>query len=250
MKQYSLLSVICSLLTVLCSGCQQKLPVIHFVDPKIGNMGEPITISGANFGDERGESFVTVAGVQPTGPSYINWQDSKIIIQTPEFGDSGLVYVHVNGKKSNSALFTNQARLPKQTPDGESGLGPKIISVKPQNGPIGSVVTITGTGFGTSRDSGGVFFSWNAEALLPVPAETRFQEFTEVSETEFGYEMWSEREIQVRIPDGAVGGNMEIRTARGSTFGFRKRTGRNETSRLTAAITPLPPWSLRAARKS
>jgi transglutaminase-like putative cysteine protease len=42
-------------------------------------------------------------------------------------------------------------------------------------------------------------------------------EFIETSETEFGYEMWSEREIRVRVPDGAAGGNIQIRTVRGNS---------------------------------
>jgi transglutaminase-like putative cysteine protease len=40
-------------------------------------------------------------------------------------------------------------------------------------------------------------------------------EEVEVSETEFGYELWSEREIRVRVPDGAIGGNLTVRTFRG-----------------------------------
>jgi transglutaminase-like putative cysteine protease len=39
----------------------------------------------------------------------------------------------------------------------------------------------------------------------------------EVSGTEFGYELWNEREIRVRVPDGAIGGNLTVRTFRGDT---------------------------------
>jgi hypothetical protein len=91
------------------------------------------------------------------------------------------------------------------------------MQVTPQAGSIGSVVSISGTGFGSSRGSCGVFFSWNAEFPSSAPAESRVQEYTEVQEDEFGYELWNEREIQVRIPDGAVSGNMEIRSPRGNS---------------------------------
>jgi transglutaminase-like putative cysteine protease len=90
-------------------------------------------------------------------------------------------------------------------------------------------VNIHGTGFGSSRSDGGVFFAWKALASASAPIEARVQEFTEVSETEFGYELWTDREIRVRIPDGASGGNIEVRTARGNSppmaFNLAGRSG-------------------------
>jgi hypothetical protein len=180
-------------------------------------MGEPVIIRGAFFGKDRDESYVTIAGVQPTSVSYLQWGDEEIIFRVPEFGEAGLIYIHVKGKKSNGVLFANQATLPSQT-YGETGTGPRIISITPQAGAIGAPVSISGTGFGGSRGNGGVFFSWNAQTPASAPAEARLQEFIEVSETEFGYELWTDREIRVRVPDGAAGGNMEIRTARGNSL--------------------------------
>jgi hypothetical protein len=87
--------------------------VIDFVEPKIGFLGEPLVINGANFGGERGDSYVTIAGTRPTGSSYQLWQDDKIVFRVPEFGESGLVYVFVNGKKSNAALFSDRLKMPK-----------------------------------------------------------------------------------------------------------------------------------------
>jgi hypothetical protein len=83
--KYSL-TVLLLAVTVLFCGCRQKAPVIHSVDPKIGNLGEPLIVHGANFGSERGESFVTIAGTRPTGSSYQLWQDDKIVFKVPEFG--------------------------------------------------------------------------------------------------------------------------------------------------------------------
>jgi transglutaminase-like putative cysteine protease len=42
----------------------------------------------------------------------------------------------------------------------------------------------------------------------------------EVFETESGYELWGEREIRVRVPDGAISGNIEVRTPQGSSRPF------------------------------
>ena len=202
---------------VLFAGCRAQAPVIYSIDPQIGIMGEPVTINGDFFGDTRDESYVTVAGVQPTSMSYQDWQDNKITFRIREFGEAGLIYVYVKGRKSNGMLFANQATLPSRVQGSEAGTGPRIISVTPQTGSPGALVSINGTGFGSSRGNGGVFFSWNAQMSASAPAEANIPEFAEVSENEFGYEMWADREIRVRVPDGTVAGNLEVRTSRGNS---------------------------------
>jgi transglutaminase-like putative cysteine protease len=203
------------LLTILLSltGCRVQAPVIDSIYPQIGRMGEPVTIKGSFFGAERNESYVTIAGTPPTSRSYLNWNDNEITGRVPEFGEAGLVYVYVKNRKSNGVLFANQATLPSQVRGG--GAGPRIVSITPANGLIGAPLSISGTGFGSSRGNGGVFFSWNAEMQGSAPLEARLQEYTEVSESEFGYELWTDREIQIRVPDGAVSGNVEVRNERG-----------------------------------
>ena len=195
---------------LLLAGCRSNDPVIFSIYPSIGVMGEPITILGSAFGDERDASFVTIAGAQPTGTAYLEWSDNRIRLRVPELGEAGLVFVHVGGRRSNGVIFVNEAALPR-TVGGRTGLGPMVGSIAPHAGAVGSLVTITGSGFGNSRGSGGVFFSRNVDAGWGA------REFIEVSEAEFGYELWSDREIRVRVPDGAATGSMEVRTARGSS---------------------------------
>ncbi|MDR0457288.1 MAG: IPT/TIG domain-containing protein [Treponema sp.] len=217
-------------LLMVLAGCRPQTPLIHSIYPQTGSMGETVTIKGASFGKERDESYITIAGAQPTGMSYLEWQDNEIMFRTPEFGEAGLVYVYVKGKKSNGVLFTNRATLPRPVRDDVRAAGPRVTAVTPQSGTAGALVSIYGTGFGNSRGNGGVFFAWNALSPASAPLEARVQEFAEVAETEFGYELWTDREIRVRIPDGASGGNMEIRTARGGSspplgFDLAARTG-------------------------
>jgi len=210
-------------------SCRPQVPLIRSIYPQIGSMGEIVTIKGAFFGKERDESYITIAGAQPTGMSYLEWQDDEIMFRTPEFGEAGLIYVYVKGRKSNGVLFANRATLPRLVRGDDTAAGPRVISITPPSGAVGALVSIRGTGFGNSRLNGGVFFSWNAQASASAPLEARIQEFAEVSEIEFGYEQWTDREIRVRIPDGASGGNMEIRTARGSSppmvFDLNSRPG-------------------------
>jgi hypothetical protein len=182
-------------------------------------MGEILTIRGENFGSPGDESYITIGGIPPTGSSYIEWRDDFISLTVPEFGEAGLVYVHRGGKKSNPMLFSNKATLPQPMERDEVGIGPRIFSITPPSGSVGSLITIKGSGFGSSREESGVFFAWNAESSLAAPAETRNAEpeSIEVFDAEFGYDLWSEREIRVRVPDGAVNGNLEVRTSRGNS---------------------------------
>ena len=206
-------------------SCDSKIPVISSIDPKIGRMGDVITITGKNFGASREESHVTIAGISPTNSSYFLWEDNLIMVRIPEFGESGLLYVHSKGRKSNGVLFSNSASVPRPVDGEELGLAPKIISIKPQTGAPGTIITITGSNFGVSQESslssalneGGVFFSWDYKPVSLNPYIVREPEYIEVSETEFGYVSWNTREIQVRVPDGAVSGNIEVRTPHGKS---------------------------------
>jgi transglutaminase-like putative cysteine protease len=96
----------------------------------------------------------------------------------------------------------------------EAGNGPRISSIEPASGPIGSLLTIHGSDFGSSRNNSGVVFSWAAEA---APGIIESPGFIEISEAEFGYELWADREIRVRVPDGAISGNLEVRTPGGNS---------------------------------
>ncbi|GHU98080.1 hypothetical protein FACS189483_05630 [Spirochaetia bacterium] len=218
MNRHCFLLLISVLLLVLCVGCEKQEPVITSIYPRIGQMGEVVTIRGENFGDERDEtSYVTIAGIAPTSSAYIDWRDGYIALRVPEFGESGLVYVYREGAKSNAAIFSNQAGIPKPMPGDDVGVGPRITAVTPRSGPIGSVVTIQGHNFGASREGSSVLFTWDAEASAAAPAELSGPTQVEVFDSDFGYEFWSEREIRVRVPDGAISGVLEVQTGRGSS---------------------------------
>ena len=208
-----LLGIILCLL--LFSGCKEKTPEIFSIEPRMGQMGDIITIRGSGFRIERNEAYITIAGTPPTSSSYLSWSDEEITVITPQFGEAGLVHVHRGRVKSNPALFANTAILPIAANNDQGNL-PRINSIEPSSGPIGSLITIRGSNFGTSRGNSGVFFSWSAEAS-PASTGSLLPEFVEPFESEFGYELWGDREIQIRVPDGAISGNLEVRTPRGQS---------------------------------
>jgi hypothetical protein len=204
-------------LSVLFFSCNSKIPVISSIDPKIGNMGDIITLRGDNFGASRDESYVSIAGIAPTNSSYYTWQDDLILLRLPESGESGLVYVYVRGKRSNGVLFSNSAAVPRPVEGEDFGMEPKIAVISPQTGAPGTFITITGNNFGASRENAGAFFSWDYELHSFNPYVVTEPEFIEVSETELGYETWNAREIRIRLPDGAVSGSFKIKTPNGES---------------------------------
>ncbi|MCL2233603.1 MAG: IPT/TIG domain-containing protein, partial [Treponema sp.] len=143
--------ILCMGFLSACAG--GEAPEITSIYPRIGLMGEPLVIRGSGFGSERNESYVTIAGTPPTSSSYLSWSDQEIVVRIPEFGDAGLIRVHRGRTKSNPVLFANQAALPERV-SGEAadiGINPRIISVEPASGPVGSLITIQGSNFGSSR---------------------------------------------------------------------------------------------------
>lgn len=204
-------------IALLTAGCVGGGPRIDSIDPRIGNRGEILTIRGSGFQDARGENTILIAGTSPTSSSYIEWSDTRIAVRIPDFGESGLVYVSINGKKSNPALYTNRASVPLPVSSSDEGIGPRAIAVEPASGAIGAPITITGRNFGAARENGAVLFSWSAETSPAAPAAARAPDAIEASDLEFGYELWSDREIRVRVPDGAVSGAIRIKTDRGTS---------------------------------
>ena len=197
------------------AACREQGPEIHSINPRIGRMGDILVILGRGFGEERNQSYVSIAGTPPVSSSYLSWNDAEIIVRVPDFGDSGLVFVHIGNNRSNPALFSNQSIMPATILQAE-GNGPRITSIEPVSGPIGTLLTIRGSNFGVSRKDSGVFFPWESESQQSF-SDLPYQAYVEVSEAEFGYEFWSEREIRIRVPSGAVSGNLELRTPRGNS---------------------------------
>jgi len=140
-----------------------------------------------------------------------------ITLRVPEFAEPGLIYVHREGRKSNPVLFANRAAMPERVRADELSNVPQVNSIQPSSAAVGTLITIQGSNFGSSRGNSGVWFAWDAESPPSAPLEHRFSEGVEVFDTDFGHEFWSEREIRVRVPDGAVSGNLEIRTSRGNS---------------------------------
>jgi len=82
-------------------------PEITSMDKNSLKSGEAIRLSGRNFGDARGNSFVKFNSIQAT--QYSTWKDNEIIVIAPEGITDGNISVVVNGKESNKMAYTVKA---------------------------------------------------------------------------------------------------------------------------------------------
>jgi transglutaminase-like putative cysteine protease len=198
---------------VLVMSCKENAPTILSIDPPVALPGEVVTIRGDSFGSEQNDSFITLDSNPPISSAYLAWTDNHIQFRVPEIGRSGLVFVYKDGKKSNPSLFAYADTIPQRAVEESGFMEPQIHSLEPSISAVGSTMTILGSGFGTLREGGMVLF--------PSAADPSGQQWIEASTGGADYTLWSDREIQVMVPDGAASGNLELRTAWGNAAPVR-----------------------------
>src|SRR6266446_2267812 len=139
-------------------------PAISSLSTTSGPVGTSVTVSGSNFGATQGTSTVTFNGTAATPSS---WSATSISVPVPAAATTGPVVVTVTGQASNGVTFT---------------VAPKINSLAPTSGVVGSSVTISGTTFGSTQGTSTVTFngtattpsSWSATSIaVPVPAAAK-----------------------------------------------------------------------------
>lgn len=131
------------------------------LNPSAGGTGTPVTISGTGFGTSQGTNAITFNGI---AASPTTWGDQTVITPVPAGASSGPVVITINGQPTNGQNFA---------------VGANISSIAPTAGGPGTLVTVAGSGFGTSQGSSTVAFngvpaspsSWsNTSISVPVPA--------------------------------------------------------------------------------
>lgn len=175
-------------------------------------------IYGNNFGSEKAESKVEFDGIAPSSSAYISWHNDHIELTIPVFTQSSLIRVVTVNGKSNSLVFMNKSLLPS-APLGKGSLvlGPSIESLSSDSASIGSLIVIKGLNFGANRGDSRVQFSWQGESAVYVPGEEGKRVYVSPSETLGEYESWSDKEIKLRVPDGAFTGGISVVTERGTS---------------------------------
>lgn len=162
-----------SLAAVFATTARAQYDYIQNVTPAPTAVGVQETITGINFGSTQGSSTVNFNTATAT---VYRWNSNQITVAVPNVTGAVSVTVTVNGHRSNAFQITVQ-------PD------PTITSVSPTSGPIGTVVTISGTHFGAAYGGYDAIYFGNTRA---APTS------------------WSDTQIVVPVPTGTPGGNLSL----------------------------------------
>ncbi len=116
-------------------------PNITSITPTTAYSGDSITINGTGFGTTQGSGSVWL-GTKTAG-SIVSWSDTQVVAVVASGSKTGTAQVFQNGVWSNTAALTV--------------ITPVVTSITPTSGPVGTQVTINGTGFRTAQGSGNVW---------------------------------------------------------------------------------------------
>ena len=154
------------------SGTGIAAPQISGISPNYGAPAALIKITGTNFGATQGTGSVTVGGA----PSHIvSWSNTLIAIQVPSKATTGNIVVIVSGVSSNGVPFTFYPY-------------PAVTGFSPTSGPVGTPVTITGSGLLDGGNNAAVTFNGTPAAISSDTAGS----------------------IQVTVPAGATSGPISV----------------------------------------
>jgi hypothetical protein len=117
--------------------------------------------------------------------------------------------------RSNPKLFMNRERLPILASGPQPGGLPYIASISPDEGPIGSLFVLAGEGFGEGKGSSKVFFAWTADGGGSPPGDQSQPASVSPPDSDLGCELWSDKELRLRVPDGAISGSVYIVSEKG-----------------------------------
>jgi RHS repeat-associated protein len=161
-------------------------PVITSIAPPAAQKGSSVTLYGSGFGASpgppgQGSSTVQFNGVVATINS---WNDTSVTVTVPTSATNGPVSLTEQGFSSNGVQFTVLEAL-------------SVTGVAPNSGPVGTSVTITGTGFGPTQSNSTANFYGTAAAVTS----------------------WSDTQVVVTVPAGAATGPVGAQVAGQSAWG-------------------------------
>ena len=145
-------------------------PGISSVSPTSGNAGTQVTLAGSGFGSSQGNGIVLLGTALGTVVSRTNTQ---VVAMVNTGSSSGVAQIQQNGISNSIPFGVNTAT---------------ITSVSPAGGLPGTQVSITGSGFGPTQESGMV---WLGTAVGAVTS-------------------WNDGEVVATVSMGSTSGNAQI----------------------------------------
>lgn len=209
---YAFLIVIALLIITVVTTKAKKVPIIEKINPSVGSAGDTMIIDGQNFGDFRETSYVEIGGSRITASGYVEWSDNLVKIIIPSNVQDGLVFVVTKSGKSKPSFFANESGIPVAAHYDTKTSLPVITSISPTSLSVGEVVTISGSNFGSIRNDSSILFTANRTSISSGDKNVLN---VSASSADFDYESWSDSEIRVRVPDGAMSGAIFVKTDKG-----------------------------------
>ena len=201
---------------VFFSGYTLRAGTIAAVSPQVTVPGERVTIVGKNFGHKSIHSWLMLGNTKVKSDSCIEWTDTKIIFEAPDTLYEDMLYVVTKNKQGNAVMVVNQAVLPVNSKRAANENLPFIDSLEADSGNVGDLISIHGKNFGHTRNNSVVVFTGTQNTVYGQnAAKEAMLTGSECSESDFDYEFWSDRELQIRVPDAADTGNVVIITDAG-----------------------------------
>lgn len=173
---------------ILFSSCGDKttgpvddgtLPTLTAINPSKVLPGDNTTITGKNFGNDRGESKIYFNDMQVE--TYVSWSNTEIKVIVPNITGNGVIKLVSGTKTSNSLEFYYDN-------------GPRIISAGAGKAYVDQEIEIKGINFGNSK--GSVEFNGTPATNITT---------------------WTSTSIKVIVPQNATTGNLIVKTSDGKT---------------------------------
>lgn len=158
---------------------------ITSVSPTEAKTGDMITVKGKLFGTTQGQSQLRIGDKVVT--SIQSWSDSQITFKVPSGTESGMVTIAKDGKVSNGIWLKI--------------IGPlNITTLIPNRASHGDVVTIVGSGFGSTKGASNIYMTdpWGSIYCTVVDIVS-----------------WKDDEIKFKVPKCAATGDMYITSMNG-----------------------------------
>ena len=203
------------LAVLLSSRLTGRPPQIESITPAVAKPGEVLIVTGRYFGPRRNTAEVRISGISPTSSEYGEWSDTRISLTIPEEANSGLVHVATPNGRSRGLLFINREQIPVLAPGSAKPGEPYVNSIAPLAARVGDTITVSGMNFGLQKGSSEVYFTWTAGGTADANGGFDLASLLPASQYNLDYVSWSDREISLRVPDGASSGNVLVTSDKG-----------------------------------
>jgi transglutaminase-like putative cysteine protease len=194
-------------------------PRLESITPARAKPGDVMIVSGRNFGSSQEGSEVRISGISPTSQDYTEWTDTRVSLRIPEEAGSGIVYVLTKSGRSDGLLFISQNDIPQPASGSTRPGDPFILSdspIQPSAARVGDAITIYGMNFGLEKGNSEVYFTWSG-LQGSAGGSLDLSNLVPARDYNLDYLSWSDREIRLRVPQGAASGNVMVRSDKGTS---------------------------------